>query len=84
MSKKEKLISKLKLKSKDFTFAELETLLLFLGYRRSDKGRTSGSRVMFVNKSKQSILLHRPHGRKELLEYQMKQVIDILKKEGLI
>lgn len=49
MSKKEKLIQRLKTRPKDFTFDEAETLLRYFGYRRSDKGRTSGSRVMFVS-----------------------------------
>ena len=84
MSKKEKLINRLKSRPVDFSFSELETLLSILGFARVDKGRTSGSRVMFVNRNKQSILLHRPHGRKDLLEYQIKQIIDILEKEELI
>ena len=47
MGQKEKLIQKLKSKPKDMTFEEVETLLKYLSYTRSDKGRTSGSRVMF-------------------------------------
>ena len=84
MGKKEKLIKRLKSRPSDFTFAELETLLSFFGYVRYNKGKTSGSRVMFFNKMYGTILLHRPHGRKELLEYQIKQIIDNLEKEGLI
>ena len=30
------------------------------------------------------ILLHKPHPRKELLEYQVKQLIEQLEQEGLI
>lgn len=30
------------------------------------------------------ILLHKPHQRKELLDYQIKQLIEILEQEGLI
>ena len=48
MGQKEKLIKRLKSKPKDFTFAELETLLRYLSYELDNKGRTSGSRVMFV------------------------------------
>ena len=29
-------------------------------------------------------MLHRPHPRKELLEYQVKQLVELLKQEGLI
>lgn len=85
MGKKEKLIKKLKSKPKDFTFEEAETLLSYLSYQRSNKGKTSGSRIMFVNKNDQTkILLHKPHPRKELLDYQVKQLIDQLEEEGLI
>lgn len=46
MGQKEKLIKKLMSKPKDFTFAEAETLLNYFDYVRSDKGKTSGSRVI--------------------------------------
>jgi hypothetical protein len=69
---------------KDFTFDEAASLLNYLGYIRSDKGRTSGSRVMFTNENHSTILLHKPHPRKELLEYQIKQLIEVLEQEGLI
>jgi hypothetical protein len=49
----------------------------------SNKGKTSGSRVKFI-KGDIPIILHKPHPRKELLEYQVKQVLDILEKEELI
>lgn len=45
MGQKEKLIKLLKSKPKDFTFEEAETLLSYLGYTRSNKGKTSGSRI---------------------------------------
>ena len=85
MGQKEKLIAKLKSNPKDFTFDESESLLGYMTYRRSNKGRTSGSRVMFTSdKYKTKILLHKPHPRKELLEYQVKQLIDLLEQEGLL
>ena len=84
MGQKDKLIKKLKSIPKDFTFDEAETLLKHLSYSRSDKGKTSGSRVKFISKNKASILLHKPHPRKELLEYQIKQLIEVLEQEGLI
>ena len=84
MGQKEKLILKLKSKPKDFTFEEAERLLGFFGYERSDKGRTSGSRVMFCCDGRAPILLHKPHPRKELLEYQVKQLVEKLTEEGLI
>ena len=85
MSQKDKLTEKLLSKTRDFTFDDLITLLNYYGYTLNNKGRTSGSRVMFTNKELPTvIILHKPHERKELLDYQMKQVIDILRKEGLL
>ena len=84
MGKKDKLIQKLKSRPKDFTFDEAETLLNYLSYARSDKGRTSGSRVIFTREDRAPIMLHKPHPRTELLEYQIKQLVDILEQEGLI
>ena len=84
MGQKEKLIKKLRSRPKDFTFDEAETLLGYFTYCRSNKGRTSGSRVMFVSDEYAPILLHKPHPRKELLDYQVKQLIEVLEQEGLI
>ena len=84
MGQKEKLIARLKSKPKDFTFEEAEALLGFLEYRRSNKGKTSGSRVMFIRDDHPSILLHKPHPRKELLAYQVKQLLDMLEQEELL
>lgn len=47
MGQKEKLIQRLKSRPKDFTFHEAETLLEYLDYKRSNKEKTSGSRVVF-------------------------------------
>ena len=85
MGQKEKLLRKLKSNPKDFTFDEAESLLDYFTYHRSNKGKTSGSRVMFTSEKYQTkILLHKPHPRKELLEYQVKQLIDLLDQEGLL
>ena len=85
MGQKEKLILKLKSNPKDFTFDDAETLLGYFAYKRSNKGRTSGSRVMFTSDEHSAkILLHKPHPRNELLEYQVRQLIEQLEQEGLI
>lgn len=83
MGKKEKLIAKLTSTPKDFTFDEIKTLLEMRGFVMSNNGKTSGSRVRFM-KGNIPIILHKPHPRKELLEYQVKQIKEILEKEGLI
>ena len=85
MGQKEKLIARLKTVPKDFTFDEAESLLNYLSFSKSNKGKTSGSRVMFVSDQYQTkILLHKPHPRKEMAEYQVGQLIDLLEQEGLI
>ena len=84
MGQKEKLIEQLKSKPTDFTFNDAETLLGYFDYKRSNKGKTSGSRVMFVSDNHPPIMLHKPHPRKELLSYQIKQLIDVLEQEGLL
>lgn len=84
MGKKEKLIKRLKTRPRDFSFAEAETLLLMLEFERNNRGRTSGSRVMYAHKEHGHFLLHIPHPGNELRFYQVKQLIDFLEQEGLI
>ena len=83
MGRKEKLIARLKSKPKDFTFDEMQNLLKLLGFEMSNKGKASGSRALFKN-GNIPINLHKPHPRKEFLEYQIKYVLDALEREGLI
>ena len=83
LGKKEKLIKRLLSAPKDFTFDEMQTLLEILGFEMSNKGKTSGSRVKFY-KGNIIIILHKPHPRKELLEYQIKQIIEKLSEEEFI
>ena len=60
MSTKDKLIERFKKQPKDFTFDELVRLLSVLGFAIDNKGKTSGSRVVFENGDKE-IELHKPH-----------------------
>ena len=84
MGKKEKLIKRLKSKPKDFTFEEATVLLNYLEYQQYDKGKTSGSRVIFKSENYPPIMLHKPHPNNELKAYQIKQLVQILESEGLI
>lgn len=85
MSKKDKLLKRLKLKPLDFTYDELKTLLNYLGFDEDNKGKTSGSRVMFFDvNSNEVIRLHKPHPNNILKEYQLKQIIITLRKIGVI
>jgi hypothetical protein len=83
LGRKEKLIERLKSNPKDFSFDEMKVALESFGFVMSNKGKTSGSRIRFM-KGNIAISLHKPHPRKELLEYQIKQVLEILEKEGLL
>jgi len=84
MGQKDKLIERLKSKPKDFTFDDAETLLKYFDFKSSNKGKTSGSRIMFVSEEHGNILLHKPHPQKELKSYQVKQLVEFLEQEGLL
>lgn len=84
MGKIEKLIRRLKSQPMDFTFEEVEAVLKHFGYVKSNKGRTSGSRVAFISKSRRTIILHRPHPSTTLKPYQVKQLVEALEEEELI
>ena len=84
MSKTEKLIKRFLSKPKDFTYSELEKLLKGFGYKEVKMGKTSGSRVAFINdETKHIIRLHKPHPRLELKRYQLEYLIEELKNKGL-
>lgn len=84
MSKQEKQIERLKSIPKDFTFDEMKSLLYALGFQLSNKGKTSGSRVLFINGTI-TIGFHKPHANNNIMkEYQLKQIIAVLETEGLI
>lgn len=84
MGQKQKLIARLLSNPKDFTFNEAASLLEYFGYRQDNKGRTSGSRVIFANDNNSCIRLHKPHPGNVLRNYQIKQLIEFLVQEDLI
>jgi len=84
MGTREKLIERFLRLPSDFTFDEMQRLLEGFGYEKGDKGRTSGSRVIFKNADKRPIMLHKPHPGNIVKGYAMKQVFGVLKEEGLI
>jgi len=83
MSKKEKLIAKLKSRPKDFSFSQAKTLLEMCGYTTLTSGKTGGSRIGFV-KGQKVFRMHKPHPRNELYAYQIKELLDELEQEGLL
>lgn len=71
-------IKKIKPGSSNVTFDEVAKLLQSLGYKKNNNGKTSGSRIKFINIATGKIIyLHRPHPRKTLLQYQVKAILDV-------
>lgn len=84
MGSREKLRERFMKMPSDFTFDEMQRLLEGYGYERSNKGRTSGSRLIFKNGNKRPIMLHKPHPGNIVKEYAMKQVLNDLREAGFI
>ncbi|MBM6891463.1 type II toxin-antitoxin system HicA family toxin [Bacteroides caecigallinarum] len=60
----------------------MERLLSIFGYEKSNKGKTSGSRVIYRNENKRPLMLHKPHPGNIIKGYAMRQVLDELKEAG--
>ena len=84
MTRKEKLIKRLKSKPKDFTWDELTSLLNRLDFIEVKAGKSSGSRRRFITANNVVITLHKPHPSNILKRYQLEQIIKILSEEELI
>ncbi len=82
MSQKDKLIARLLKKPKDFTFDEMVTLLSYFEYDLKKGG--TGSGVKFIEGSNEVINFHKPHPNGVLKKYVLEQVIEKLRKDGLI
>lgn len=82
MSRREKLLSRLYLKPKDFTWNELCTLLRVLGWKQINS-KSGSSRVKFVSADKNDrISLHRPHPGNIVKHYMLEQVIEKIDQKG--
>jgi len=85
LSKKEKLLARFLVKPKDFTYNELKEILSFFDFMENNLGKTSGSRVKFINvKNKHIILLQKLHPGNIVKKYVLEYVIDELIKGGYI
>lgn len=83
MGKKDKLINRLLKKPKDFTFDEMKSLLLYFGYELK-QGKT-GSGVKFIKEGSSEVInFRRPHPNGVLKQYVLNQVIEKLRKDGLL
>jgi predicted RNA binding protein YcfA (HicA-like mRNA interferase family) len=82
MSKQEKLSRRLLSKPKDFTWSGLVSLMLALGFHVE---RSSGSGRKFIHEETEAVLfIHEPHPSKVLKPYQVRDVVMLLEREGLI
>jgi len=85
MSKFDKLIAKLLNRNSTISYQEIGYILGKLGYKKSQKGKTSGSQVAFVNSEEKHIIrLHKPHPGNELKDYVKKEIIVELRDKNLI
>ena len=85
MSQRKKLLERLQSNPDDFTSAELETLMNQCGCRKSNKGKTSGSRIAYVHQETgRMFLAHSPHPARVLKHYQVKAVIGFLDSIGML
>ena len=85
MGSYERLLERFLRLPKDFTWDELIRLLSKYEYYTSNKGKTSGSRVAFENENSViSLNLHKPHPKNILKPYQMRDVLDFLKRINVV
>ena len=84
MGQIEKLLAKLTNHPADLEYAELRRIMLYFGYEEKTGGKTSGSRMRFVDRKGNILTIHKRHPQKELLPYQVDDVVDHLTKRGLL
>jgi hypothetical protein len=68
----------------DFTWQELVGLLTGFGYALAKSGKTGDSRGKFMHETLPPIILHKPHPTSVLKKYQLEQIEETLRGEGLI
>ena len=82
MTKKNKLVERLKRKPRDFEWKEAKTLLEGLGFIEK---QGEGSRVKFYHEGLNHVIfLHAPHPSKIMKLYAVKQLLDDLINKELI
>lgn len=78
MSRREKLIARFLTMPSDFHYDEMVKLLGYFDFHEVKKGKTSGSRIKFMDPEGVPIMLHKPHPTGILKHYQMKQIKEVL------
>ncbi len=82
MSKKDKLISKLLSKPKDFTWSETKTLMEGFDFILKEG---NGSRAKFIHERNSIVIaFHKPHPGNILKKYVLNRLIETLKMHELI
>jgi hypothetical protein len=84
LSRRKKIIDRFLSRPSDFTWQELVNLLNGFGYNLAKAGKTGGSRVKFMHETLPPIILHKPHPTPVLKKYQLEQIEETLRAEGLI
>jgi len=62
----------------DFRYDEVVNLLSYFGFQEIKQGKTSGSRIRFLNSDGVPLMLHKPHPTGIMKQYQLKQIKEIL------
>ena len=81
MSTKEKLRDRILSIPADLKYSEMQSFFISLGYRESNKGSSSGSRVAFISDT-EKITFHKPHGSKPMGRTTIRQIIEALRSYG--
>jgi len=82
VSKHEKALRRIASRPKDFTWQELVSLMTGLSFTIEKAG---GSGRKFVRAETGAVLfIHEPHPDRTLKAYQVKDAIDLLKREGFL
>ena len=62
----------------DITIEQVTTLLKHYGYEIDNKGKTSGSRILFYGKDLPRIYIHKPHPEKEVNKFCLEEIKEII------
>ena len=84
MTRRDKLVARLRSRPKDLTWDELVRLLGALGYSEAKGGKTGGSRRRFVHPTAAAIALHKPHPCNIVKMYVVDELLRLLTEEGMI
>jgi hypothetical protein len=84
VSKIEKLKQELKSRPKTFSYLDAKRILLHEGYEEDPGGKTSGSRVRFINRQGEAFTLHKPHPGNQMKQYAINGLANFLEEGGKI